>query len=269
MAFIITLKRWWQRSVLWLSLLFVVALITVPLALFVWLLFFTPIFTVQAITIVDARPSVEDSAKELLSGLIGKNIFFVLPDVHEKRIAAELPSVRTAHLTLKLPSTVKVVIQEKTPALLLLTGGDYYFVDRDGVVYEQARLDTLPGIVLPVVKNTDTQTTRTVTFGVPVMERSFVDFIAVIQEQLPEHFGVRVGEIRIPSLSAREVTFVLDNNWLIRFDTGRSAEQQLAVLEQLLDHTIADDERNTLDYVDLRIPNRVYYRTRGGEVDFQ
>ncbi len=259
MPFIVALQRWWQQTILWFSVALLVALVTVPIGLFVWLLFSTNIFTVQAITVVDARPHTTEAVKTLLGGLRGDSIFLVLPEALEQRIMTALPQVRTVHITRKLPGTIKIVVQEKTPTLLLLTGGDYYFVDQEGVAYEEARLENLPGVVLPVVKNTDTPVS-TVTLGAPVVEQSFVGFVHDIQKKLPEKLGFRVAEIRIPSLSAREVSFTLDNNWLIRFDVARPAEHQLAVLARVLDDTMSDQERDNLEYVDLRIQNRVYYK---------
>lgn len=262
MPLIVTFQRWWQQTILWLSILFLAALILVPIGLFVWLLFFTDIFTVQAITVVDARPYTGAAVREFLGDLDGKNIFLVIPETFEQRIAAQFPHVRTVYISRKLPGTIKVIVQEKTPSLLLLTGGDYFFVDSEGIVYEEARLDTLPGVVLPIVKNTDARGAHPIILGAPAVERPFVDFVHSIQEQLPPLLNFRVAEIRIPSLSAREVTFVLENNWLIRFDISRSAEQQLSVLKRLLETSMTDEEHASLEYIDLRVQNRVYYRTR-------
>jgi cell division septal protein FtsQ len=261
MPFTIFLKRWWNQSVLWFSLALVSILIILPLGLFLWLLFSTTIFTIQTVTVVDARPHTTEAVKKITTDLVGKNIFSVLPEALEKRIVSELPHVRTVHITRKLPGIIKVVVQEKTPVLLLFTGGNYYFVDAGGIVYEEARLDTLPGTVLPVVKNTDTHLENGVVLGGPAMEQQFVEFVVEVQRQLPERLNFRVAEIRIPSLSAREVTFVLENNWLIRFDTSRAARSQIAVLVRLLDEIVNGEERASLEYVDLRIPNRVYYKT--------
>jgi cell division protein FtsQ len=131
------------------------------LALFVWLLFSTTIFTVQAITVVDAREHTSEAARAVIEDRLrhtslGRTIFFVPTEILEAEIISALPQVRTVHITRKLPGTIKAIVQEKTPALLLLSDGQYYFVDDQGVPYEEARLDTLPGVVLPIVKNDGT-----------------------------------------------------------------------------------------------------------------
>lgn len=231
-----------------------------PLGLLVWLIFFTPTFVIQAITIVDAREHTAAAIQEQTQTYVGKNIFFTPTDVIAKQLGTNIPQIRTVHIERKLPGTLKVVVQEKTPALLLLSSRQYYFVDVEGIAYEEARLETLPGIVLPVVKNND-QTAQLI-LGTQVVDRNFIDFVTVTTKDLPVITEAKVVETRIPSLAAREVHFILDNNWQIRFEVTRPPAGQLDVLKQLLANNITPDERSSLDYIDLRIPNRVYYKTR-------
>jgi hypothetical protein len=233
-----------------------VLVVVVPIGLFAWLFFYTDVFMVQAVTVVDARQHTTDAARDIINSQLsrnplGHNIFFVQTEVLEADIEAELAQVKDAHVIRKLPGTIKVIIQEKTPALLLLSNGQYYFVDQQGVPYEKASLETLPGIVLPTVKNDDQN--AVVTLGASIVESSFVSFLESLQEGLPETIGSEVAEIHIPSLSAREVHVVLD--------TTRGASSQLDLLSQLLGATISADVKNGLEYIDLRIPNRIYYRS--------
>ncbi|HLD26143.1 MAG TPA: FtsQ-type POTRA domain-containing protein [Candidatus Andersenbacteria bacterium] len=263
--------RWnWRRAaprlVPWLSIGLLVTLVLGAVVLFAWLLFFTDIFTVQAVTVVDAREHTGEHAREIIDSklqqmALSRNIFFVQTEVLEAALYDALPQVRTVHVQRKLPGTIKAVVQEKTPVVLLLSSGRYYFVDDSGIPYEEARLETLPGIVLPTIRNDDTQTP--VTLGVVALAPEFVAFLQAIQAGLPTIAGSEVAQIRIPSLSSREVHVVLGNNWTIKFDVSRSAERQLTLLSQLLSSMVSETEKQQLEYIDLRVINRVYYRTRG------
>lgn len=256
----------WRKVLPWLSVALLVMVVAVPLILFVWLFFFTDIFTVQAVTVVDAREHTIDAVRDIIEQTVEelpltRNIFFVPTEAIEAEIISALPQVRTVYVTRKLPGTIKAIVQEKTPELLLLSNGQYYFVDGEGVPYEEARLETLPEVVLPTVKNDDRESK--VTLGAAAVDASFVTFLQQVQDELPEGTGGQVAEIRIPSLAAREVHFTLNNNWQVLFDVTRSAEQQLNILQQLLKETISEEEKKTLEYIDLRIPNRVYYKAGG------
>ena len=250
----------------WLSLFFLIALIAVPLCLLGWFIFFTNTFAVQAITVIDARDHTIATIKEIAETRVattpfGRSIFFVQTDLIEGDITGALPHVRTVQARRQLPGTVRIVIQEKNPILLLFSKGDYFLVDANGIPYEEARIENLPGIVLPTVKNNDTD--ATVQIGVPAVSESFVDFVQVVQENLPTYVDADIAEIRIPSLAAREVHFHLSNNWQLKFDVTRSVEQQLRVLQRVINESIPVEEQATLEYIDLRIPDRVYYKSQG------
>lgn len=225
----------------------------------IWLTFFTDTFTVQSITVVDARPHTEQQVRTIASDSLGKNMLFLPTMLLEQKVLSEFPHVRTVHIERTLPGTLKIIVQEKNPKLLMLSGGKYYFVDEDGQAYEEASLETLPGVVLPTIKNSDAS--AQVSVGTQVVEALFIRFLDELEKGLPEIVSAHVVEIRIPSLSAREVSFFLSNNWEIRFDSTRAASGQLSILKQLVTSTISPEEQQVLQYIDLRIPNRVYYKT--------
>lgn len=253
--------KWWRQIVSYLPSVFLGLLLVVPLASLLWLILFTDTFSVQTVTVVDARPHTAQQVQTIADQFSGKSILFLQTNILEQQILVEVPQVRTIHSARKLPETLKLIIQEKTPRALLLAQGKYYFLDESGSAYEEARLDTLPGIILPTLKVSDTG--ATVTIGTQVVEPEFIHFVEQVQEKLPTVTPGEVVEIRIPSLSAREVHFRLSNNWEVRFDSTRAASGQLGVLEQLVRTTIPLEAQATLEYIDLRIPNRVYYKSRG------
>ena len=249
-----------QRLIEWLSILAVAALILVPIGMLAWLVFFTNTFAVNSVTVVDARDHTTEQVRAIAEDLMGQSILFVQTPLLEQRILGEIPQVRNVYIVRKLPATLKVVVQEKIPALLLLSGGKYYFVDAGGVAYEIARLDTLPGTLLPIIKNNDAG--AEVELGRPVVNETFVTFTTRAQAELPDIVGAQVAEMRIPSLAAREVHFLFDTNWLIRFDITRSLDSQFDVLQRLLANNVSEEDLLRLEYIDLRIPNRVYYKLR-------
>lgn len=246
------------RALEYVSLGLLGALIVGPLSILMWLLFSTDIFTIQTITIVDARPHTESTIREQTVHLLGKNILLAETQSLASSVTGAIPQIRDIRIERKLPSALKIVVQEKTPALLLLSASSYHFVDKQGIAYEEALLETLPGVVLPVIKNTGEQ--GSVELGAPVVNADFVQFILQAQEELPKLAGADIVEIRIPSLAAREVHMLLANNWLIRFDTSRPLAIQLDILHRLLDGTISEESQPQIEYIDLRIPNRVYYK---------
>ena len=245
----------------WISIGFLALLIIAPVSILIWLLFSTDIFTVQAITVVDARPHTEETIREQTSQLIGKNILLLETKSVEGSIITNTSQIRDVHIVRKLPSGLKIVVQEKRPALLLLSSGSYYFIDEAGIAYEKAQLDRLPGIALPVIKNTGES--GDVRLGVGAVNKAFVEFIVQANSDIPDVLSTDIAEFRIPSLATREVHMLLTNNWLVRFDTTRPLDVQIDILQRLLAHTIPVEKLPLIEYIDLRIPNRVYYKFIG------
>jgi cell division septal protein FtsQ len=259
-------RRWVLNIV---SVALLLGAVFVPLSLLTWFIFFTHTFSVHTVSVQNARPDTTAAIEQLVHDQIAldersrlkQTIFFVPTKVLERRIVTQLSSVQAVRVTRELPGTIKVVVQEKTPALLLLAANTYYFVDAEGIAYEQAKLENLPGIVIPTIKNKDTD--ANVIIASPVVSADLVKFVTAIQKELPNQIGAQVVDIFIPSLAAREVSFRLDNNWEIRFDTTRPAENQLSLLKQVLDTTIPPADKPSIEYIDLRIADRIYYKIRG------
>lgn len=252
----------WQAAWPWLSVILLVALVVAPLVLFGWMVLATDLFRVAAVTVLDGRESTVAAVEkiindELLATPLSQTIFLVQTEIMEARILNSLPQVRVVHIERKLPATLRVILQEKNPALLLLSNGQYYFVDEAGVPYEEAQLHTLPGVALPIVKNADKE--ARVALGVPAVAPGFVAFVQYVGDHLQEAVAAMVAEIRIPSLAAREVHVILDTNWMVKFDVTRDPERQLAILGRIV-QVIQDEDKQELEYIDLRIPNRVYYK---------
>ena len=249
----------------WLPTIFLIAIVLVSGGIFVWLLVATDVFVVRAVTVLDAREHTNQAVEEIVERELAavpldRNIFLVQTGAIVDTIRRELPQVRTVHVARKLPGTIRVVVQEKKPAVLLVSNGSYYFVDEAGIPFEEARLETLPGVVLPTVKNDDVD--ASVVVGAPAIAESFVSFITHVQDNLPDTLNADVAEIHIPSLAAREVHVLLSSNWQILFDVTREPIGQLDVLRRVINELISQEEQAQLEYIDLRIKDRVYYRSR-------
>lgn len=248
----------------WAPTVFLSAIIITSISLFFWFLLATDVFVVKAVTVLDAREqtttAIQDIVEQQLAAApFGRTIFLVQTGTIADAIRRHLPAVRTVSVIRTLPGTLRVVIQEKKPAVILLSNGTYYFVDETGVPFEEAHLETLPGIVLPTVKNDDQS--AVVTIGVPAVAPSFVSFITYVQKHLPEVLAAEVVEIHIPSLAAREVHVLLNSNWRLLFDVTRDPAKQLGILQRVANELISPEEQTQLQYIDLRIKDRVYYRS--------
>jgi hypothetical protein len=80
--------------------------------------------------------------------------------------------------------------------------------------------------------------------------------------RLPERFSVSAAEFTIPSVGAEEINVRTDAGWLLLLDVRQPLADQLGALEKVVTEELAPEDLKRLDYVDLRIPGKVYYRLR-------
>jgi len=75
---------------------------------------------------------------------------------------------------------------------------------------------------------------------------------------LLQKIGLKVSSFDIESYPAEKLRVVTSESWYILFDLKRDIKSQLLALKVALDEKIKN--RMSLQYIDLRIENRIYYK---------
>jgi hypothetical protein len=102
---------------------------------------------------VGATFTDEAAVRAVLEEVRGANLFALVTPPLEARIR-ELPTVRSADVSVRLPDTLAVRLRERTPILVWQVGARRYLVDTDGQLF--ARLPEAPpdsAANLPVVED--------------------------------------------------------------------------------------------------------------------
>lgn len=197
----------------------------------------------------------------VLGGLQGENLLLTDLDGWRRRLLMS-PWVSDAALRRSLPSTVEVVISERTPiGIARLNGGEMYLVDERGVIIDQFGPQYVD-FDLPIIDGLTAAPGSKATSGA-VPDYSLTD------EGRAELATRVMAALRAKPQVAHRVSQVdvtdAHNAWVIL--TGDSAvielgeDQFLPRLEAYLDlaPTLRDRVEN-IDYVDLRFDDRIYVR---------
>jgi cell division septal protein FtsQ len=110
-------------------------------------------FTFEQLLLEGAALTDPDAVHQALEDVQGENLFGLRTGPIEA-VLAELPTVRRADVTVRLPGSLLVRLQERTPILVWQVGARRYLVDADGRLF--ARLGEEPGAdaaTLPVVED--------------------------------------------------------------------------------------------------------------------
>lgn len=93
-----------------------------------------------------------------------------------------------------------------------------------------------------------------------IVAPELVYFIFQIKTTLPKIAGLRMMKGNIIPNSAGEIHIETEEGWQVYFDTTRDITSQVKVLDLVLREKITKEERETLEYIDLRVQGRIYYK---------
>jgi hypothetical protein len=113
----------------------------------------SPVFSYATAKVEGATFTDEAAVRAVLEEARGANLFALVTSPLEARIR-ELPTVRSADVSVRLPDTLAVRLRERTPILVWQVGARRYLVDTDGQLF--ARLPEAPpdgAATLPVVED--------------------------------------------------------------------------------------------------------------------
>ena len=81
-----------------------------------------------------------------------------------------------------------------------------------------------------------------------------------IQTQVEKEVGLKIKrEIKTPSLVSEEIRVQTEAGWWIYFNLKNDLDDQIELLNEILNATLTETEKQNLKYIDLRIENKAIY----------
>lgn len=259
----------------------------------VYFLLFSPVFKIKEIKIsgndLVATEKIQAAALPLLQTknlkLIPADNFFVLSSQNFKdKIFESFAEIEKVEIKKMLPGKLEILIVERQPAAIYCQAGieptlapapsatslvsrspsakeknklpeseKCFFLDESGIIYREA--PKISGSLMPIFYY---QGEQSLGLRTPVVASSTIFFASQAKKEL-RNSNIDLAGFLIKGLAGLELSALTEEGWFIYFDTNRSAVVQAKVLEALLENEIKQ-KRTNLEYVDLRVANRVYYR---------
>ena len=97
----------------------------------------SPVFAFRHMTIDDRRFTTEQEVRDALGLADGTNLVSLHTDDLAGRVA-RLTTVHSATVSVQLPDTVRVGLEERQPIVLWQVGDNRFLVDRDGFIFATA-----------------------------------------------------------------------------------------------------------------------------------
>ncbi len=233
--------------------------------------FFSGTFNIAEVKISGAETldpkEVEETTKAFLQGraslIFPKNNRVFL---NERLLTASLlekyPRISKADMVYR-SNTLEISIQERKPVAFwctstqLSTGSpECLLVDEAGVIYEEVSKSG-SGVVLKIQDETD----RNLRKGMGVISEETMELMLALRENLRPQVFVTQFVVEEESLGANYLRADTETGWSIYVDTLQKVEVAVSNIKNLLRHEIGSNV-NRLEYIDLRIPGRAYYKLR-------
>ncbi|KKP99073.1 MAG: hypothetical protein US71_C0001G0048 [Parcubacteria group bacterium GW2011_GWD2_38_12] len=221
---------------------------------------------VVSAAIVDAFQNIFAETKLLF--LKNNNLNILNSQSAEQEIKDKFPRIEEVSIEKQWPDKIIVVIKEKEAVEILCKSknasvsdfsvanfSDCFFIDKNGIAFDRAA-DTQGFLILKILDN------RGVDIGLDKksLNTEFLNFVRDLKNNFDDYLNYNIKLIVLDHSAQREVSALIDN-WRAIFDVSGDAKKQLFVLREVLEKEVKD-QKDKLDYIDLRVEGRAYYKLK-------
>lgn len=202
-----------------------------------------------------------NSAEELISGFFlwkipKSNYFLVSGGKLIDELGKKFPGIKEIKVSKKFPPALTIKAQDRQKAMIYCGKTDCFYLDDDGIIFEEA--PEIYGGLKAVLKD---ESGREIKKSEKAIDPKLIDFIVQAQKIINEEVNISLVNFEISKYPVADLIAITPEEWKIMFDTKLDLVGQVASLKKVLEEKIKD-QRSMLEYIDLRIGNRVYYKIR-------
>jgi cell division septal protein FtsQ len=241
------------------------------LAVVFWLLFFSEYTKIEKIEVISSEKIDKNALIDILNkkseekwfNFLPKNNFFLFPRKDSsKKIKNDFELIREISFENKFPNQIKVKTNEREDVIILCNQLKCFLMDETGqlfreinfndkddrfknylVINENSHLDIEEGLKVDITEN-------------------LIKFIKESVSRIKEELGIEIErEMETPALISEEIRFRTAEGWQIYFNLEESVVEQVDLLKEILNSSLTKEDRENLNYIDLRISNKAIYNS--------
>lgn len=251
-----------RKKIVFQSILFLIVCITSS-ASFVYLLFFIKLFDVRSVT-VDVPDGLRLDVKSTVDGWLDSgfwkltrrnNILFFKADELVSQLSKQFPKLEPIVIAKDLPHALIISANERRPVgIWCLVSEECFYFDKSGVAFSRAQPST--GFLL---LNVNDRRPRELKLGEKVIAEDWLTNITKAKELLAK-IDINISEFVIPADLFDEFYVKTAEDWRILFSNSTDIARQIISLGVLFKDKLLAEKRAGLQYIDLRIQDRIYYK---------
>lgn len=234
-------------------------LILASIILVFYFFFLSEIFKIREINISapgdisreEIQALLERELKNPFFRFFHKDTFFLVNSQKiEDRILKEYPGIKEANLKKKFPKTLILEVKIREAAgIWCFNEHNCFLIDSDGVIFQGLTSEDLM-----VIFSKDDESKN---LGEEVIPKEKINQILRIHNELEENLEIAVEKFTLSEGERLDVKTIED--WEIYFDLTSDINLALTKLGLLFEKEISPEDRENLEYIDLRF-SKVYYK---------
>lgn len=234
-------------------------LILMATSIVLYLICFYSFFQVKKIEILGNQKISSEKIKNLTEVNFPRKIAFLksqsilLVDFQkiERGILNQIPQIAIVSFERDLPERLIVSVVEREPIFLFERGQDYFFIDKEGVIFD--KVSERDNWLIVKVSGFE----RELKLGEQIIEKEKLSQILEIQSGLRD---LKNEIIWAEIVNSQRINVKTLEGWQVYFNSQNDISEQILNLNLVLKEKISPEKRRNLEYVDLRFGNQVYYK---------
>lgn len=231
------------------------------LVFFIYLLTYSDLFKIEKVTITGLDMIPEQEITDLVTDQKSRWRWFVLPQksslwFNQGALRQKMEAnYKLNRLDINMGwRSLKIDIEERVAYIIIYNQEKFYFADEQGTITKELAGESIRDYWerFPII-NVGAQT---INIGDNVVNGSVVSYLLELNQVLSETKSIRVQGYELKGIDA--ITMVSKDGWRVHFATDSDVKQSVDNLLLVLKEKITNPA--TLQYIDLRFGDRVFYQ---------
>lgn len=240
----------------------------------VYLAIFSPVFKIKNISIEGnknipfglLRGEVETKLQEKTFFILpSDSVFIFSPKNLEKDLKEKFKRIETIQARKSFFDILRVSLTEKRGAFRWCRQNGCFLINEQGVAYnipidesilveEEKTLLTITEFVRELPGNNE-----------KIVRDTFIQALWKIHDEL----GTEIVEFTTPSVLSNKIIIKMKEGWQVAFTTNFPIEDQVMNFRALFPNEITLEQKPNLEYVDLTVEGRAYYKFKNEELKIE
>lgn len=236
-------------------------LISTASAGLIYFLIFSSFFEIKEIKISGNQKVNRESIESLVKKEIetdfrffkNKNINFVNLKELNKVIMKEFPQVSNVVSQKDLPEILLLDIEERKPAAIFKQDENYFFIDKEGVIFENTQKPAEGNLQFTIIQNSLLR--KDLGLGETMTDKETTSRLLKLELQFRNDLKIPIKEMTM--VSEERLNVMTAEGWEAYFNLQGDLDWQFTKLKTVLEKRIPPEKRGNIIYVDLRY-ERIY-----------